>query len=112
MVLTKGQKEQLHGAILEYLQSEGFSGAATEFEAEASVAKVAAAGTLEKKWSSVVRQQKKIGELEKKVADMTEELASGGGGGGGGGGLGGKKGCAQARRPSFLSFALSRVRAG
>jgi hypothetical protein len=52
------------------------------------VAKVAAAGTLEKKWSSVVRQQRKIGELEKKVAEMTEELANGGGGGGS---IGGKK---------------------
>ena len=118
MVLTKGQREQLcaarhprararlqhscgsvggvlrrHAAVLEYLQSEGFEGAAAEFQREASVQKVSAAGTLEKKWSSVVRQQKKIGELEKKVADMAEELANGGGGGGGfGGGTGGKKG--------------------
>ena len=30
-----------------------------------------AAGTLEKKWSSVVRQQKKIGELEKKMKMQT-----------------------------------------
>ena len=88
MVLTKGQKEALHGAMLEYMQAEGFTSAAAEFEREASVAKVAAAGTLEKKWSSVVRQQRKIGELEKKVADMTEELANGGGGGGS---IGGKK---------------------
>ena len=58
-----------------------------EVEREASVAKVAAAGTLEKKWSSVVRQQRKIGELEKKVAEMTEELANGGGGGGSDGGV-------------------------
>ena len=36
----------------------------------------------------MVRQQRKIGELEKKVADMTEELANGGGGGGS---IGGKK---------------------
>jgi|EP01046_Picozoa_sp_COSAG06_P019466 hypothetical protein len=89
MVLTKGQKEALHGAMLEYMQAEGFSSAAAEFEREAAVAKVAAAGTLEKKWSSVVRQQKKIGELEKKMKDMAEELANGGGGGGGG--IGGKK---------------------
>lgn len=89
MVLTKGQKEALHGAMLEYMRTAGFTSAAAEFEREASVAKAAKEGTLEKKWSSVVRQQKKIGDLEKKVAEMTEELANGGGGGGGG--IGGKK---------------------
>jgi platelet-activating factor acetylhydrolase IB subunit alpha len=88
MVLTKKQKEDLHGAMLEYMQAEGFTSAAAEFEREASVAKVAKEGTLERKWTSVVRLQSKIGALEKKVAEMTEELANGGGGGGS---IGGKK---------------------
>ena len=73
MVLTNKQKNDLHAAILEYCEAAGFAKTAAEFTAESGVAAGSAkGGVLEKKWSAVLRQQKKISDLEKKVKEMQE----------------------------------------
>jgi len=82
MVLTKKQKDELHKAIADYLQSEGFESTLAEFSKEAGVAQGGNGSNqnlLEKKWTSVVRLQKKINELEAKVEQLEEDLAQRGG---------------------------------
>eukprot|EP01111_Echinosteliopsis_oligospora_P009434 TRINITY_DN2762_c0_g1_i1.p1 TRINITY_DN2762_c0_g1~~TRINITY_DN2762_c0_g1_i1.p1 ORF type:complete len:419 (+),score=101.13 TRINITY_DN2762_c0_g1_i1:87-1343(+) len=83
MVLTAKQREELNSAVLDYLQASGYKAAFEEFKKEAG-AEIDSkkAGLLEKKWTSVIRLQKKVLELEGKVAAMEEELASHGGGAG------------------------------
>eukprot|EP01132_Coremiostelium_polycephalum_P000700 gene700-863_t len=79
MVLTSKQKEELNGAILDYLESSGFSQTLIEFQKEASVElDPKKKGLLEKKWTSVIRLQKKVLDLEAKTAQLEEELNSGG----------------------------------
>ncbi|CAM9145717.1 unnamed protein product [Phaeothamnion confervicola] len=80
MVLTERQRNELHLAIHDYLQSQGkaFEGALRAFEADAEVnaSPPESRGLLEKKWTSVVRLQRKVMELEQRV----EELQKKGGG--------------------------------
>eukprot|EP00658_Telonema_sp_P-2_P023521 TRINITY_DN19432_c0_g1_i1.p1 TRINITY_DN19432_c0_g1~~TRINITY_DN19432_c0_g1_i1.p1 ORF type:complete len:422 (-),score=78.60 TRINITY_DN19432_c0_g1_i1:398-1663(-) len=82
MVLTSKQKNELHAAIAEYFQASGFEAACTAFCEEAGLDRESAnsgTGLLEKKWTSVVRLQKKIMELESKVEQAETDLAERGG---------------------------------
>jgi len=82
MVLTSKQKNELHGAIADYLSAAGFEDTLAEFVKEAGVAApngTSASNLLEKKWTSVVRLQKKINDLEAKLAQADEDLAQRGG---------------------------------
>jgi len=81
-VLTQKQKGELHGAIAEYLKTEGFEEACAKFCEEAGLDECAgdtSARLLDKKWSSVVRLQKKIMELESKTDQLESDLADRGG---------------------------------
>lgn len=72
MVLTERQKKELNEAILEYLLSEGgsFVRSIEAFRQEADLGGFSdtGKGLLEKKWTSVVRLQKKIMDLEAQLA--------------------------------------------
>jgi len=75
MVLTAKQRKELHIAIAEYLRSNGFE-AASRAVAEETGAELAstepdgAGDVLEKKWTAVVRLQKRSMELEAQVAKL------------------------------------------
>ncbi|CAG8440292.1 2076_t:CDS:10 [Acaulospora morrowiae] len=79
-VLSDRQKEELHKAILDYLYTNGFTEAFNSFKSETHYddfnpdPKQKYAGLLEKKWTSVIRLQKKIMDLENKNTQMQEEL--------------------------------------
>merc|ERR1711865_475571 len=82
MVLTQKQKGELHGAIAEYLKTEGYEEACAKFCEEAGLDESAGNTSqklLDKKWSSVVRLQKKIMELESKSEQLETDLADRGG---------------------------------
>ena len=76
MILTSKEREKLHRAIVAYLQSQGFSE-----PAEALVSATGLAGDmgegdlLEKKWSSVVRLQQKVINLQNEVQQLKEEMS-------------------------------------
>eukprot|EP00158_Paraphelidium_tribonemae_P001730 Partr_v1_DN24740_c0_g1_i1_m37241 putative Positively regulates the activity of the minus-end directed microtubule motor protein dynein. May enhance dynein- mediated microtubule sliding by targeting dynein to the microtubule plus end. Required for len=79
-LLTPKQKDELHAAILEYMQSNStFSpGLVESFAKEAQIDSSNSTGPsmlLEKKWTSVIRLQRKLMELEQKLAIAQEELA-------------------------------------
>eukprot|EP00741_Cyanophora_paradoxa_P001341 tig00000480_g1297.t1 len=79
MVLTTKQKDELHRAMLDYLRGAGFAATAEQLKQEAGVDyDDGVSGLLEKKWTSVVRLQKKIMDLEAKVEQLTEDLKSAG----------------------------------
>eukprot|EP00736_Rhodelphis_marinus_P007648 Rmarinus@m.9455 len=78
MVLTSKSKQELHRAMYDYLVTNGFHETADCFLKEAEMApdatgKKQAQDILEKKWSSVVRLQKKVMDLESKISQMDEE---------------------------------------
>lgn len=79
-ILSERQKDELHKAILDYLSASGFNQAFTALKTESENndfvpdPKQKYAGLLEKKWTSVIRLQKKIMELETKSTQMQEEL--------------------------------------
>ncbi|CAO3608685.1 unnamed protein product [Cunninghamella blakesleeana] len=79
-ILSERQKEELHKAILDYLNASGFSESFAILKNETQINDFVPdptqkyAGLLEKKWTSVIRLQKKIMELESKTAQMQEEL--------------------------------------
>ncbi|KAI8637199.1 Lissencephaly-1-like protein B [Parasitella parasitica] len=79
-ILSERQKDELHKAILDYLNTCGFNQAflalknETENDDFVPDSKQKYAGLLEKKWTSVIRLQKKIMELETKTTQMQEEL--------------------------------------
>ncbi|CAO1621255.1 unnamed protein product [Sympodiomycopsis kandeliae] len=80
--LTDRQKDELHKSLLDYFQTRGFPATFEALQKESgqdgfvSDPKAKYAGLLERKWTSVIRMQKKIIELEQKNAQLTEELAS------------------------------------
>ncbi|EFA74819.1 putative dynein regulator [Heterostelium album PN500] len=79
MVLTNKQKEELNGAILDYFDSSGYKLTSTEFTKETNIElDPKLKGLLEKKWTSVIRLQKKVMDLEAKVSQLEEELNNGG----------------------------------
>lgn len=77
MVLTSRQQEELNNAIVEYLSSNGFEQACEIFKQEANISEQIDgkyAGLLEKKWTSVIRLQKKVMDLESKLSDYEKEF--------------------------------------
>jgi len=90
MTLTDRQRADLHAAVLEYLLSQPgsrFAGSAQAFRKEADLGaeQDTVKGILEKKWTSVVRLQKRVMELESRVAELEQVLKNGGGSAGGAG---------------------------
>lgn len=81
-ILTSRQAEELHKSIIAYLTANNFSNSAEALRAELSLgedvfdANTAKKyeGLLEKKWTSVVRLQKKIMELEARNASLQSEM--------------------------------------
>jgi len=96
MTLTERQRSDLHISILEYLlaqqagDSSKFANTVKAFRAEAGLPteQDSGKGVLEKKWTAVVRLQKRVLELESKVAELEQTLKNAGGGSGGGLGAG------------------------
>jgi platelet-activating factor acetylhydrolase IB subunit alpha len=74
MVLTERQKKDLNLAILEYLMLEGdaFSKTISALREEGQISETPDPSKclLEKKWTSVVRLQRRVMELEAKIAEM------------------------------------------
>jgi platelet-activating factor acetylhydrolase IB subunit alpha len=76
MVLTEKQKVDLHRSILEYLMADGgsemFPKTIQAFMEEANITDTSDFGKnlLEKKWTSVVRLQKRVMDLEAQISDM------------------------------------------
>lgn len=66
MVLSQKQRDELHRAMADYLVSNGFSESAEIFKRESDTPddnEKKYAGLLEKKWTSVIRLQKKVGQI-------------------------------------------------
>ena len=81
MVLTERQKKELNLAIYEYFLSEGtaFTRTAEALKDEALIDAETPDSSkciLEKKWTSVVRLQRKVLELEAKIAEMQQQQPS------------------------------------
>ncbi|CAE6478580.1 unnamed protein product, partial [Rhizoctonia solani] len=79
--LTERQKDELHKSILDYLHSAGLTHSYEALLEETGCAftpdpKARHAGLLEKKWTSVIRLQKKIMDLENRNAALTEEISA------------------------------------
>ncbi|KAG6814551.1 protein with putative role during mitosis [Tricholoma furcatifolium] len=79
-LLSERQREDLHKSILDYLYANNFTSAFDALKADAGTQytpdpKAKYAGLLEKKWTSVIRLQKKIMDLENRNAALQEELS-------------------------------------
>ncbi|KAF2674708.1 nuclear migration protein-like protein nudF [Microthyrium microscopicum] len=80
--LLPRQADELHKSIISYLSINGFPNAAAALRDEKGVAefddatKKQYSSLLEKKWTSVVRLQKKVHELEARNASLQNELDS------------------------------------
>lgn len=80
MVLSQRQRDELNRAIADYLLSSGHLESLEAFKREADVGgdvDKKYAGLLEKKWTSVVRLQKRVMELEAKLAEAEKEFIAG-----------------------------------
>uniref|UniRef100_A0A0B7BGJ0 PAC1-like LisH-like dimerisation domain-containing protein n=1 Tax=Arion vulgaris TaxID=1028688 RepID=A0A0B7BGJ0_9EUPU len=80
MVLSQRQRDELNKAIADYLYSNGFQGALEHFQKEAGMTpeiEKKFSGLLEKRWTSVIRLQKKVMDLETKLSEVEEEVNSG-----------------------------------
>ncbi|GAA6047603.1 hypothetical protein JCM3770_001585 [Rhodotorula araucariae] len=81
-VLSERQKDELHKSILDYLHTNGFSETLAVFKGEANQpdfqpdSKAKWSGLLEKKWTGVIRLQKKIMDLETRNSQLQEELST------------------------------------
>ncbi|PCH37737.1 dynein regulator [Wolfiporia cocos MD-104 SS10] len=78
--LSERQKDELHKAILEYLHTNNFTDSFNSLKSETGIdyspdSKTKYSGLLEKKWTSVIRLQKKIMDLENRNAALQEELS-------------------------------------
>jgi platelet-activating factor acetylhydrolase IB subunit alpha len=74
MVLTDKQRSDLHVAIADYLRKNGFETASRAVADETGIELGAGSDILEKKWTAVVRLQKRTMELEAQVKKLEEEL--------------------------------------
>lgn len=80
MVLSQRQREELNQAIADYLGSNGYTDALEAFRKEADMPNEIErkyGGLLEKKWTSVIRLQKKVMELEAKLSEAEKEVIEG-----------------------------------
>ncbi|XP_068633013.1 lissencephaly-1 homolog [Battus philenor] len=80
MVLSQRQREELNKAIADYLGSNGYTDALEAFKKEADMTgemDCKFGGLLEKKWTSVIRLQKKVMELESKLSEAQKEFMEG-----------------------------------
>lgn len=80
MVLSPRQREELNHAISEYLRVNGYEQALCAFRVEANISDVIDKkyeGLMEKKWTSVVRLQKKVMDLESKLNELQNETRDG-----------------------------------
>ncbi|PWA03219.1 hypothetical protein BB558_000629 [Smittium angustum] len=81
-VLTIRQKSELEKAILDFLSNQGYTNSFLALQAESNNSDFTPSPTdrhhnlLAKKWTSVIRLQKKIIELEGKVQEFQEKLKS------------------------------------
>ncbi|CZT04156.1 hypothetical protein WAI453_009603 [Rhynchosporium graminicola] len=82
-ILTSRQAEELHKSIIAYLSSRNLTSSAAALREELSIGDTFDAATskkyeglLEKKWTSVVRLQKKIMDLESRNASLQSEIDS------------------------------------
>lgn len=82
MVLSQKQKEELNYAIADYLQSQGYGDTLESFRKELDIKELGNVskynGLLEKKWTTVIRLQKKIMDLESKLSEVQKEIVEGG----------------------------------
>ncbi|KAH8927891.1 dynein regulator [Atractiella rhizophila] len=80
--LSDRQKAELNKSVLDYLSNNGYGESAESFKRESNQEEFVAdpnakwSGLLEKKWTSVIRLQKKIMDLESKITLLNSELAS------------------------------------
>jgi platelet-activating factor acetylhydrolase IB subunit alpha len=82
VLLSSKQRDELHHAIADYLQSQGFSETLSKFREESHLEDVNNSkynGLMEKKWTSIIRLQKKVMDLEAKLSDVQKEVLEGGG---------------------------------
>lgn len=80
MVLSQRQKEELNKAVADYLTSSGYASTLAEFKKEAELPveiENKFSGLLEKKWTSVIRLQKKVIDLEARLSENTQEVVMG-----------------------------------
>jgi len=80
MVLSQRQREELNKAIADYMLGNGYNEALEAFKKETDMPgeiDKKYSGLLEKKWTSVIRLQKKVNELEGKLSEAEKEFISG-----------------------------------
>lgn len=80
MVLSQRQREELNKAIADYLGSNGYMEALEAFKSETDMPgeiEKKYSGLLEKKWTSVIRLQKKVMDLEVKLEEAKKEYIAG-----------------------------------
>eukprot|EP01022_Parablepharisma_sp_SALTPOND_P029272 TRINITY_DN72_c0_g1_i1.p1 TRINITY_DN72_c0_g1~~TRINITY_DN72_c0_g1_i1.p1 ORF type:complete len:454 (-),score=58.54 TRINITY_DN72_c0_g1_i1:121-1482(-) len=75
MVLTEKQRTELHKAILEYLRMNGFEKAYQQLQEDTKIpeSEIPFDNSLEKKWVSIIRLQKKIDDLQSRLDQAKEE---------------------------------------
>lgn len=80
MVLSSRQRDELNHAISEYLRTSGYEKAFSAFRIEANLSETIDKkyeGLMEKKWTSVVRLQRKVMDLESKLNELKNETRDG-----------------------------------
>lgn len=80
MVLSQRQREELNKAVADYLSANGYLNSLDAFQKETEMPgeiDKKYAGLLEKKWTSVIRLQKKVMDLESKLAEAEKEVNAG-----------------------------------
>ncbi|CAP37998.2 Protein CBR-LIS-1 [Caenorhabditis briggsae] len=80
MSLSERQREEINRAVAEYLQNNGYSEAFNMLLKEASLSEndiKPLGGILEKKWTTVLRLQRKVNDLEAKLLESQQEINHG-----------------------------------
>lgn len=77
MVLSDKQRDDLNKAVADYLKQNGYNESYKKFKEESEVegeGDAKHANILEKKWTSIVRLQKKINDLQAQLSNVKEEV--------------------------------------